>query len=147
VRAQRREHRLRRSELVFVVVLILYGVIFGDLIWCLVVGILVYLAFILLVAPHVLWKKTLGVDETRRIIVDDDGITIVFGSSTRHEGWEQFSGLKERRGYFALQKRNRDPSTIILKRFFVGPSDEDNLRTLLRAKVTSSNLNRFHDGS
>jgi type IV secretory pathway TrbD component len=131
-------HVQRREYLVLVVSLLLYGVIFGNLLWCLAFGLLVYAVAVMGVLPFALWKKTPSLREPRTLTVDDNGITIVAASFSRVDEWTAISGSKERSEYFVLRKKNGGRSIIILKRFFNGPNDDDLLRTLLKANAKLS---------
>lgn len=142
----RREYRLRLPDLAVVPILFLYGIIFGNLLWCLVVGILVYLVCVLVLFPNVQWKRRPDFAEARTIAIDEHGISIASNSVTRKEQWASCSGSKEGGAYYVLQLRNRKPSIIILKRFFEGP-DELKLRALLRAHTEATLRVRGNDGS
>lgn len=143
----RREYRASLPDFALVPILFLYGLIFGDLFWDLVVGILIYVAFIVLVYPYVLWKIRPGSATARTIVIDDKGISIFNNSFVRQEEWARFSRSKERSAYFALQLKNRKPSIIILKRLFEGPNDDSDIRVLLRAHTKATLGDHVDDGS
>jgi hypothetical protein len=142
-----REYRASLPDFALVPILFLYGLIFGNLFWDLVVGILVYVAFIVLVFPFVLWKIRPGSATARTIVLDDKGISIFNNSFVRQEEWARFSRSKERSEYFTLQLKNRKPSIIILKRLFDGPNDDADLRALLKAHTNAALHERNDDGT
>jgi hypothetical protein len=130
-RVQRREYRVGWHELVLIAGLLVYGWIFGYLVWDLVVGIVVYAIFVLIVSPFALWRLRRDFSEERAITLNDVGVSVVSKSMTRKEEWANYKGTKERSEHYALQKTSHRPATIILKRFFVGQEAE--LRAILRA--------------
>jgi hypothetical protein len=136
-RIQRREYRVGRNEPVLLVVLLVYALTFGYLVWCVVTGVAVYAICILIVIPIALWKRTPGLKEERTITVDDTGISVVSNTTSRQEEWARYKTAKERKDYFALQRTDRRPPTIILKRFFDKDSQETRLRALLKAHTNA----------
>jgi hypothetical protein len=137
VRVQRRELRIRRTGIVLLAVLLVYGLIFGYLIWCLVVGVAIYAISVLIIIPLILWKRSPGANEERTITVSDLGISVVSQTTSRNENWGSYKRSIERREYYALQKIDHQPSTIILKRFFIAGGDEAPLRALLKAHTNA----------
>lgn len=130
-RIQRREYRVGRQELVLLVGLLVYGWIFGYLVWDLVVGIVVYAILVLIISPFAIWKLRRDLAEERSITLNDVGVSVVSKSMTRNVEWTNYKRTKERSEHYSLQKTSHRPATIILKRFFVGQEAE--LRAILRA--------------
>jgi hypothetical protein len=128
--------------LLFAFVFSLVGLIVDDdnLVWVIVIAVFAaqYLVWTIWVAPRRYWKSALGVQEAKRVAINDEGIVRTSESLAESFGWDQFRSVRDARGYVILVGRPGSMSVFLPKRGLRAPNDEDVLLRLILRHIPYS---------
>ncbi|MGA2970882.1 MAG: YcxB family protein [Acidimicrobiales bacterium] len=128
--AQRRA--VRFSYVDFVIFgIILVGLVVLQYFFWLGVAFAVFLVAYYLVLPITRWNVGVGVEEPRRTIVNDEGISIESSSFCVKLVWSRFKKSTETSEFYFLISKKGNSTTIVRKRTFASDYDQARFRAFL----------------
>jgi hypothetical protein len=129
--AQRRAVRISYLDIVCFLVMLVCALILH--VWFLWLGavLVMFLVAYYVVIPITRWNVGVGIEEPRRTVVNDDGISIESASHSIKLVWSRFKKSTETSEFYFLITKKGNSTTIIRKRTFASDYDQARFRAFL----------------
>jgi YcxB-like protein len=118
--------------LVPVVLYVLAGVLFKEIIWFCALA-LIFVVMLTFLLPNRLWNATPGIKENRQYVFSEEGLSVHSLSADARLSWATQARSREYGEHYALRGQRRGVLVIVPKRAFTRPEDQVTFRTLLRS--------------
>ena len=88
--------------------------------------------------PRSAWRKTPGIQGSRRLVFTDEGVVTHTDVSDTSFKWDFYKYVSERDGWYVLSRTRRIGTVFVPNRSFLSPRDEAVFRALVRSHAQTS---------
>jgi YcxB-like protein len=136
IKGVRRSARVTIYQALWVLIIAVISIFVHIFVFALALGVVLWILLWIL-GPIFSWKRVAGIQESRRVVFADNGITTTTSSKTWTVPWSTFSRSKETADYYLLFGK-RPAASPFKKSIFPCPVDEARFRSLLRSHTRAS---------